>query len=608
MELQLVVGVRLPVRGSSALSSFSTVRRAVFNILRLIFLILAIIGNLTVSGFRFASVLRHEIKSSHRYRYPYRHRYRYKGHQTLYTRSTSAAFQAVPQTDSSMEASNSRKHLVLVGGGHAHLQVIKALNKAARPSNLDVTLIDMQDCASYSGMVPGCVSKLYQPSETQIQLRPLAEWAGISFLQETVNGIDFNSINSSSSSSTDNNDDTPQYCIQLANGKRVHFDAISFDIGSTTRGLEVEGVSELTIPTRPISNLVETIQREEIKLLELQQKKKKEEELEMDPEIHVVVIGGGAAGIELALAIKARWTPISKSMRVTLLNSGTELLSGEAQKCKDALMDVMQVRNIEVKHDSTVQKISSDCIHLINGENISYTHCIWATGAASHSLAFEMGKQGLALNERGWIRVNPSLQSISHPCVFAAGDCATIDNLTDENNRPKLSPPKAGVYAVRSGPILIENLSKFLFEGNAELTQYNPQDDFLKLLMCGDGTALGFRFGIPLQGKWVWKLKDHIDVMFMDLFRAEHLPVIKDNAQDDKEGGEYDTSQYDSLKQRPTPMSPDDAAIYLRRSDDDVDFQKAWNVLRDMMDDDEYKNEVLRQLEKTTCRSICSVQ
>ena len=105
--------------------------------------------------------------------------------------------------------------------------------------------------------------------------------------------------------------------------------------------------------------------------------------------------------------------------------------------------------------------------------------------------------------------------------------------------------------------------------------------------MCGDGTALGFRFGVPLYGKWVWKLKDHIDVMFMDLFDVAKLPKL------DGKKDEYDTAQYDASIERPPPLDSDEAAKLLLRTDDDVDFHRAWDVLRDMMADDKYKNDVL---------------
>jgi selenide,water dikinase len=159
-------------------------------------------------------------------------------------------------------------------------------------------------------------------------------------------------------------------------------------------------------------------------------------------------------------------------------------------------------------------------------------------------------------------------------------------------------PPKAGVYAVRSGPILIENLTKFLNNNEEEnqgdesssLKAYKPQDDFLKLLVCGDRTALGFRFGHPIYGKWVFQLKDAIDVGFMNLFKAENLTELV-------EGEPYNTLQYDAVVgERPPPKEPSEAAALLQRTDDDVDFQEAWDVLRDMTGDEEYQKKVLEHM------------
>jgi len=133
--------------------------------------------------------------------------------------------------------------------------------------------------------------------------------------------------------------------------------------------------------------------------------------------------------------------------------------------------------------------------------------------------------------------------------------------------------------------VLIDNLTHFL-QGKP-LTEYIPQDDFLKLLVCGDGSAIGFRFGIPVHGKWVFQLKDTIDQMFMDLFKEENLPDLED-------GAEYDTSQYDAINDSDRiPLEPDAAAKLLQRSDDDVDFQLAWNVFRDMAKNESYRRSVL---------------
>mmetsp|Transcript_31964 Transcript_31964/g.52132 ORF Transcript_31964/g.52132 Transcript_31964/m.52132 type:complete len:285 (-) Transcript_31964:522-1376(-) len=276
----------------------------------------------------------------------------------------------------------------------------------------------------------------------------------------------------------------------------------------------------------------------------------------------------------------------------------------------------MEKYKIEVRHNLVVEEVTSSHIHVSsNAEDdamsdvkgkISYDHCIWATGAEAHTLSWDLHQQcGLSVSDRGWIRVNQHLQSLSHPSVFAAGDCCEIVN---GNLR---SPPKAGVYAVRSGPILIENLIRFLGakshsmtndEANrSDLVAYNPQSDFLKLLMCGDGTALGFRFGIPLYGKWVWELKDHIDQMFMDLFDVNNLPTRTnsgteekvDGDEEDRHNKECDNSQYDTYEAKKERMKAEDAGKLLLRRDDDVDFQTAWSVLREMMADEKYKEEVL---------------
>jgi selenide,water dikinase len=447
--------------------------------------------------------------------------------------------------------------VVLVGGGHAHAQVLKALNGKSRPKNMHVTLIDMLTAASYSGMVPGCVARLYKPEDTLLHLTPLAKWADIDFVQDEVVDMD-----------VENN------LLYLKNSQEpIPFDVISLDIGSATRGVdETPGARKYTIPTRPISDLVRRIDQAEQELGET---------------AHVVVVGGGAAGVELSMSIMGRWEPVLAQgcLKVTLLDGGSQLLPNESPACQDALNEIMKKRGIYVRHNCQVQEITDEVIHLRDGEKLPYTHCIWATGAGSHPLAETLRKRGLAVNDRGWIRVTEHLQSLSHPRVFAAGDCSSMETGTGQQ-----PPPKAGVYAVRAGPVLIENLVNFL--AHDKLTDYAPQDDFLKLIVCGDGTALGFHFGIPIYGKWVMQLKDAIDQMFMNLFRRENLMNLD-------EGASYDTTQYDAaLEMKPwSRLDPEKAAALLQQTDDDVDYEQAWHVLREITKDEAYRTSVLECVE-----------
>ena len=472
------------------------------------------------------------------------------------TPSGSSSFRKARAPDTPL----SEQRIVLVGGGHAHVQVIKALNRASRPSRVHVTLIDVQKSASYSGMVPGCVSNLYKPEDTLLHLEPLTDWASIEFINDKVVDIDFESN-----------------LITLENNELpIPYDVVSIDIGSASRGLlDTKGARRYTIPTRPISDLVRRLEIES-------------EELSKNPRpVNFLVIGGGVAGIELAMSVMGRWKTVvdKENILMTLLNSGSQLLPQETPANQRAVLDVLSERGIQVRHNCVVEEVGEAAVRLKTGEEIGFTHCLWATGAGAHDLAWRLQRRGLAVSDRGWIRVNKHLQSVSHPNVFAAGDCCVMEGLE------KGSPPKAGVYAVRAGPILIQNLVNVI---NTEpLKPYVPQDDFMKLLACGDGTALGFRFGFPIRGKWVWQLKDAIDRKFMDLFKKENLPELKD-------GQPFDTSQYDAAHgARPPPREPKNAAALLQRSDDAVDFQEAWNVLRDMAENERYRMKVLECIDVT---------
>jgi len=138
---------------------------------------------------------------------------------------------------------------------------------------------------------------------------------------------------------------------------------------------------------------------------------------------------------------------------------------------------------------------------------------------------------------------------------------------------------------VRSGPILIQNLVA-RFTGKP-LVEYKPQDDFLKLLMCGDGTAFGFRFGLGLKGKWVWEMKNHIDQMFMDLFKEENLPDLSN-------GAPLNCAQFDAHDVVDVDgILPEEAARELSRDDDGVKYLQNWGIIKKMTRDVAFRAAVL---------------
>lgn len=482
-----------------------------------------------------------------------------------------------------------RQHLVLIGGGHAHVQVIKSLNKYARSENIDVTLVDLQSSTVYSGMVPGCVAGLYEFEETLIRLDVLAKWSGIEFINQKVVDVD------------------PEACnVMLDDGREIRYDVLSIDIGSASSGFDGVKGAEFAAPTRPIAGLVKEIDTYATDTCCNKSSDLKSENEKQD----IAVVGGGVAGIELAMSINSR---LPRS-RITIVDSKRDVLPQESKECREALKEQLRARNIHILKNSVVKSISDSFVELQSGDLVRMDRCIWATGAGSHLLARTLSERGISCTPKtNWIRVSTTLQTISHENIFAAGDCCTVEGLPSG----KLSPPKAGVYAVRAGPVLIENLTLLLerySKGGCgksrddvstsmmtqddhfspKMSEYNPQDDFLKLIVCGDGNALGFRFGRAFYGKWVWHLKDYIDQNFMGLFAEENLPDC--SCEDHpicRPSSSYDNSQYDAELSIFDPIEPDEASELLSRTDDSLDPSIAWSLLRNMTLDEDYRAKVL---------------
>jgi selenide,water dikinase len=224
-----------------------------------------------------------------------------------------------------------------------------------------------------------------------------------------------------------------------------------------------------------------------------------------------------------------------------------------------------------------VKEITKEEAILDNGTTLPQDITIWATGAAAHECTRGFADGGLATTPEGWVAVNSHMQSTSCAHIFAAGDCCHI--ATTET-----SPPKAGVYAVRTGPILIHNLLAQL--RGEELIEYTPQDDFLRLYNCADGTAIGLRFGIAFQGRWVWHVKDTIDQNFMDLFKEENLP-------EQREGREEKTEQFDAKANAAYSVTetPEEAAELLASREADT---KPWDVIKRMGADAGFREQVVQ--------------
>ena len=362
--------------------------------------------------------------------------------------------------------------LVLVGGGHAHIQVLKSFAMAS-PRGVRVTLVVDTPIAVYSGMVPGFVAGQYRREELEIDVLPLARLAGARVVMSAATGID--------------PDDRR---LILADRPPLRYDAISFDIGSTVAGLDIPGVRDHALPTRPIGTFVERIDRW----------------LAHEDARTIAVVGGGAGGVEIAFTIRERLRARGADPDVTLIEAADEVLPGASPSLVTRVRAAAEGRGVRVLTGRPVDRVAAGFVSLA-GERVPADLTVWVGGAAAHPVV-----SGTSLaDEAGFIATRRTLQSVGHDSVFAVGDCAT---LVDD---PWV--PRAGVYAVRQGPVLAENLRRFV-SGRRDLERYRPQRDFLTLLNLGDGSAIGAKWGRAVSGEWVFRLKDRIDRSFMRRFRA----------------------------------------------------------------------------------------
>lgn len=359
---------------------------------------------------------------------------------------------------------------MLLGGGHAHLQVLESFRREPL-THCKITLVVDRADAMYSGMVPGLVAGDYTAAELTFDLRAWAHAVGARLVIGRAVGFDSQSKH-----------------ITLADSTLLPYDLCSWNIGSTVAGLEIPGVREFALPTRPIGDFcAQVIPKLRAALANAGSSKG----------IRVLVIGGGSAGVELAFCLQQRaLREGAVSAETTLLYSGEQLLAQAPASLRRAVTRIAKQRRIQLQGGQRVIAVHAHEAETESNQRFPFDLCIWATGAAAHL-------------EGGWIPVGAGLQHLSAPGVFAVGDCA---QLTFAPNTPK-----AGVYAVREGPILAHNLRAAL-TGDA-LQTYQPQADFLSLLNLGDGLGVGSKWGFCLTGKWVQRWKNRIDCKFSQRFQ-----------------------------------------------------------------------------------------
>ncbi len=387
------------------------------------------------------------------------------------------------------------KDLVLIGGGHSHAIVLRMFAMQPLPG-VRLTLISDNSSTPYSGMLPGHIGGFYSHDECHIDLRPLANSAQAQLYIDRVIGLDLANNR-----------------VLCANRPPVTFDVLSIDIGSTPATISVPGAQKYAIPAKPVSQL-------------LKYWDKLTEEVAQNPHkpLSIAIVGGGAGGVELALSMEGNLQGVNQNLDMHLFQSHPQLMPNSHKSVRRLLDGILTERGVNLHLGETVGEVreegvdkgdKGDKFEIVceSGLTVSCNHVFWVTQASAPQW---LTAAGLKTDDQGFILVTDTLQSLSHPQIFAAGDIATMVN----NPRPK-----AGVFAVRQGKPLFKNLRHYLLE--KPLKSYQPQQEYLSLIGTGDGKAIANRGCLTLPAsKLLWRWKDWIDRRFMDRF--SHLPEMKE--------------------------------------------------------------------------------
>ena len=370
------------------------------------------------------------------------------------------------------------KRLLLLGGGHAHVHVLQNLAQQGL-AGAEVALVTPFARQMYSGMVPGLVAGHYRAEQCAIALRPLAAAARVHFIEGSAVALDATARR-----------------VTLADGRVAEYDVLSLDTGAVMDRGRLPGAREHGLFVRPIEHFVRLLDE----LLDLASRRV----------LDVVVIGGGAAGVELAMALQYRLAGGGEERaRVALVTGGGEPLAGYPAGVMQRAALALARRRVTTFRD-TVAALQPGAVVLGSGARLACDAPVLATGAEAPAW---LAGSGLALNESGFVSTGPMLQSTSHAEVFAAGDVAS---------RSDAPHAKSGVYAVRAGPALALNLRRFI--GGGTMQPHLPQARTLNLISCGDRRAIVSWGGWAAQGRWAWWWKDRIDRAFVARYSLEGEP------------------------------------------------------------------------------------
>ena len=366
--------------------------------------------------------------------------------------------------------------IVLLGAGHAHLEVLRRF--ALRPEpGVRLTLIGREPETPYSGMLPGLLRGEYTHHQAHIDLAPLAAMAKARLILAEATAFD-----------------PAARTVTLADRPEVGFDVLSVDVGGAPAVPPGSGIG-----VKPIGRFLDQLTRLEAELPEASR---------------IAIVGGGAAGSELALALAVRF---AARFRLILVCAAAEPIAEAPAAARRAVRQALVDAGVELVCGVAAMGLEAGRLVLSDGSSLDVATVMWATGVEGPAF---LVASGVACDRAGCVRVTADLSSVSHPFIFAAGDCASL-----EGGRR----PKAGVWAVRAGAPLAENLRRAAT--GRPLERWRPQRDALAILGLGHGRAVAWRNGISVQGRKIFWLKDRIDRSWMRAYSDPGIPADPDGAE-----------------------------------------------------------------------------
>ncbi len=380
-----------------------------------------------------------------------------------------------------------KKDLVMVGGGHSHALVLRKMGMNPWPGDVRLTLITNLADTPYSGMLPCHISGLYDFDTAHIDLRPLTRFANCRLIMDEMIGLD-----------------PDQQQIICNNHPPIAYDTLSIDVGSTPTKSQVPGAAQYAIPAKPVPTLLKAW-ADYLKQLA--------KNLNNNPKTTatIAIVGGGVGGVEMAFAMQVRLTQLlthrdqdPQQIAIHIFQRGPHLAKGRNWLTQRMVERMCKERQIRVHTGETVCEVTSESVRCESGLVVECDRTFWVTNASAPPWLTD---SGLTLTDSGFLAVKDTLQTCSHPNIFAAGDVATMVN------HPR---PKAGVFAVRQGPPLYENLKRYVT--GQPLKPFRPQSRYLNIIDTDTKSAIASWGPFAIHSRWSRRWKNHIDQKFMRLF------------------------------------------------------------------------------------------